>query len=494
MSAVLAAPRLPGGHGVIMRALMRKLRWLFALLGVLSVLCVGVMVATNAEFPRKLAPPFFAAELVVLWWTAFMQLQIQNHPVAARLVPGQLRHLRETALALFLALSFGCGALMAAGGFDLGVWTMLAAIVLASLSVLSRWPLLWFFVWLVPSTSFAWRKGALVQALTEMLVDGYQHQPLTLTAVVLALSSAVVWRMLQSGGPAHVRQYCWTRAMTMAARSNALTGWDTGAAQGRTGRFFHHLFGWLLSIWREHLLRVALPTARSAVARAELCASGGTHWTIVIGSSLLILSIVLIIVMIVSLTGGSDVARAMRSAASGVSFGVMSMVLNPVLGSAGGLYKRRREQALLLLLPGMPRGEALNRQLARRQMIQFLLCWCFGLGLVVLIHTVLSDRAAGAKGLEIYNWGVSYATLALPSSVLLWRDWSRQGVPNQAVMAAAIFVMVLWIMGIGWLVSRTGLSVWTLLAGSIAITGLLLALRWPRVVRKPTFWPVGRWA
>ncbi|UXH78249.1 hypothetical protein [Roseateles amylovorans] len=496
MSATLAAPRPAGGHAQILGAVGRKFK-MFFIIAVPVALIAMVLTFTFGgwDMTAKAMPSLLAFSLIFVWWSAFMALQAQNHPIAARLVPGQLRQLREVAVGLFLGLALTAGALMSLVDGSFLLWAIVGGAACFALSILTRWPLLWTLVWVVPSTAGIWLKSPAWRMVVAVMQGWHERQPVTQAALALGLMGFMLWRLFQSGGPTHGQQYLRAQAMRQAMKEHAFGGRVTNLfPEGRLALFFRHLFCWLRVIWREHLVRRATSTPRSALARAELVANPGTHWSMVIGTSLVIIAGVLIAFAVGFAITGDRGHIGLRNAVSGFAFGVMSMLINPVMATPSALYKRRREQALLLLLPGMPRGEALNRGLARRQFLQFLGCWGFGLSLIVGLQVAMDLQSAGSSSTTLFSMGLNYSTIALPAGLLLWRDWSRQGEPNGSHMALLVMGLVACMLGLGVLVSKLDISPWLFMGISVALTAVGIVVRWRRVVTRPTFWPVGRWS
>ncbi len=497
MSATLTAVRASSGHAQILWAVLRKFR-LFAILAAPLLLIAGglALYFGGRDMLVKAMPSFVAFGLIFVWWGAFMALQAQNHPVAARLVPGQLRQLREVALALMLTIALVDGVLMQLVVGHWLAWAILSTAACLLFSILIRWPMLWLTVWIIPSTASTWWKTPTWQTLMAVMQDWHARQPVTQAALAIGLMSVVMWRLFQSGGPSHGGQYQRAAALRQAMKEQAFSGRAANLfPEGRFARLFRGLFCWLRNLWCHHLVRSARPTAASALARAELVGSPSTHWSMVVGTSLVIIAGMAVFFLVgYSLAGDGDRAlKGLRSALGGFSFGLMSMLINPVMSAPAALYKRRREQALLMLLPTMPRGEALNRGLARRQMIQFISCLGFGLLIVSGLQFGWRLQGPHASDEMLSMMSVHYATLALPASLILWRDWSKQREPNSAHTALLVMALVGGMVVLGAVMPMLGISAWVMLGVSAALTALVAMIRWRRVVKLPTFWPTGRW-
>jgi hypothetical protein len=166
----------------------------------------------------------------------------------------------------------------------------------------------------------------------------------------------------------------------------------------------------------------------------------------------------------------------------GMGVGLVCMVLGAVVSLPGALWMSRREQALLMLLPGMPRGAALNRALAWAQVRHFLLLWtltlpaCLGLAWAAQAPQVLALPA-----------------VTLTAMAWLWRNTALQGEPS-ALAAVLPFVLCL-VPGIASIVllRERPEALGPLLAGAAAVAALSLLWRWRQLSRWPQALPAGRW-
>ncbi|MET0519052.1 MAG: hypothetical protein ABW005_09480, partial [Burkholderiaceae bacterium] len=246
-------------------------------------------------------------------------------------------------------------------------------------------------------------------------------------------------------------------------------------------------FSWLFMIgyrnWLNHLLAVTRPNARSAMARLELASAGGTHWSVQLGSALTILPLVALSLVTSSLISGAPLATLLQHGKYGISIGLMSFAVNPVLARQGGLYNSRREQGLLMLLPGVPRGGALNRMLARRHLIQFLLGW--------LIATVLVLALLGG---DVHSPLLGYPVACLPGCLLLLRDWSRMRAPSGSVTGLGVTGLLLGGGLLAGLMAWLDVSAPTLLGLELLVCLPLGAWLWRRLSAQPQAFPVGRLA
>jgi hypothetical protein len=155
------------------------------------------------------------------------------------------------------------------------------------------------------------------------------------------------------------------------------------------------------------------------------------------------------------------------------------------------LWASRREQALLCLLPGVPRGASLNRWLAWR---------LAGTGLanlalllvVVLVLGRFANATTDAIGGMVSEMALSMLVLDAPMVFLLWRDWARAQAPAGGAQGLTAGVMTF----VGWLALAWAIWLdrhWYELAALTLLLTLPLAWwRWRVISRAPTAWPVGR--
>ena len=114
-------------------------RWLIALL---VLLCIVPNALAWWFQPGKVAGLVtlftLAVLLQALWVAQLSSLMQQNHPTAARLVPGQLRRLRESLVAVFVAVALATAALL---GPILGhglAWALAASVLMLVVGVMVR--------------------------------------------------------------------------------------------------------------------------------------------------------------------------------------------------------------------------------------------------------------------------------------------------------------------------------------------------------------------
>jgi len=421
--------------------------------------------------------------LQIAWLNQFVGFLRQNHPRAARLVPGHLRSLRVVALGHWLLFTVLTAALLGAAFGQALAWGVGAALLMLCTAVMMRWPWLWVGVWVLPLPAGLLERAGVWPQLLAWGLELWQRQPV-LVALLLGLPAAyALAHLLQDGGAAHARAYAKADVRRQALR-DAMRG-DRLALrqQGRLGLWLV----WVLEIpfrwWMARLLRRADPRPSAVLARAELCLGAGTHWITQLASA----ALVLLLAALPSYVGSRYYGWALREALAGgavigIGIGLLSMAVNPLLALRAALYSSRREQALLMLVPGMPRGVQLNRVLAGRQLRQYLCAW--------LAASLAMLALCAALQLEPYVIG--YAIAALPFSLLLLRDASRLRQPGANLVVGTVIIML----ALGGLAAAllvwTPIGPWTLLALVALPTALALRWRWQALARYPQAWPVGR--
>ena len=424
-----------------------------------------------------------AAALQFVWWSLFTRLLRQNHPNTARLVPGQLRKLRECGVAVFLLNAALGGLLMGAARGDGLAWFIVAAALQLLFAVVQRWPQLWLMIWVPLGFIGAMRDSAPGLWLDHGLRAWHRAEPLSQALILGLLMCWALARLMFDGGAAHERQW----RMLSARRADT---WSTAAAlglssrtEGACGVWLRRSFNWPFNPWLAHLMRSARPTPDSVMARAELVLLRNSHWTQQLG----VISVMSACVMLVDLFLAHRIGfnkAGVEGMVTGLSLALMNMCVSPVFGLSASLYASRREQALLMLLPGMPRGSALNKRLARRQLAQFVAWWTAGVAMLVLVQKLFGTDT------PIYG----YAPAALLLAPLQWRDWSRQPSPRSRDVWLPMLTLALGLLMARWLLITAH---WPALDFALLCAGMALALafwRGRRIARWPQAFPVGRLA
>lgn len=476
-----------GGHAAVLRAMGRdvgRLWWL-------GLLVVGApALALFSPRAGAVAAAFCVTSAIVLfftWGAAVTALLAQNDPLSARLVPGQLRRLRETTVGTFLFLATACGALLGAFFGYTQVFIMIVAVLMLGIAFCLRWPLLWG-LWGAPWLLVPFQAKPPIQATVEALVVWHDHQPFTQAAVIMGTCCAGLWPLFLAGGERHDRS--WRRTLRVNAPMSTQGAVRPARPNGLLDAL-QRISQWAEPLWREHLIRTARPTPASVVARAELAALRSQHWSVTASITPLIFGAVVVGELAVMARWPDQASQVLHSALPGVSIGLMMTMMAPHFALAKTLHQTRREQVLLALLPGMPRGEAMNRMLAKRLMWHHVATWSAGVAMIVLVATLAPDvdlwQAQPLLGLDV-------AAAVLPAGLLAWPDWSRQPQPSGARTTLLTLILLTGMALCAAARSHWAFSPWWLVLGSAALTCAAGAWRWRGLRRMAPFWPVGRHA
>lgn len=458
--------------------------WGLALVAVMLTLPAVLLVIFAPAAQRGQALAIWAALcLQFAWLNQFSNYLRQNQPHAARLVPGHLRSLRWLTLGNWLLFALLTAALLGSAFGQALAWVLGAALLMLATAVMMRWPWLWVGVWVLPLLAGLLQRAGVWPPLLAWGLRQWLRQPLPV-ALLLGLASAyLLARLLQDGGAAHARAYAKAGARRQALRDSLRGDRLALRQQGWLGLWVVGVLEIPFRWWMARLLQQRGQDPRAVLARAELCLGAGSHWITQLASALLILLLAALPAYLGSRYYGWDLHQALEGGAlTGLSIGLLSTAVNPLMALRASLYRSRREQALLMLVPGMPRGAQLNRLLAGRRLRQYLCAW----GAASL--AVLALCAA----LEREPYVIGYAIASLPFGLLLLRDQSRLRQPSSNAVVGQVMLMF----ALGGLASAllvwTPICPWTLLALVALPSALLARLRWQALARYPQAWPAGR--
>ncbi|MBH9553644.1 hypothetical protein [Inhella gelatinilytica] len=318
--------------------------------------------------------------LVVLWWNQVAALLRQNQPRLAQLVPGHYAALRRQLLIQGLVVTLlGAGCLYASTGP--GPWLLMVglSVVLLAWMVCEPtlfWPIYLFPVWLALLDS--WNPNVQIS-----LNPPFSIQALTFGAYALLLAACVA-----RNGTTLQRRHARERALQAAARA-AREGRPDGH-QAPWVRRLESLFDWPQALHRAALVRRADP--RTVLARLDHVLSRNGHWAsqLWIFSIFLMLLVGTLVSLLLLLPKAPPWDEIGQGARLGLSIGPFSFLLSAPLIRARMLWGTRREQALLVLLPGVPQGAQQAQALALYWGRQHLALWSLGsamlLGLLAVSH------------------------------------------------------------------------------------------------------------
>lgn len=422
------------------------------------------------------------AALVLVWLGASLlqDLRRQNQPQAARLVPGQLRALRLATVGVVLGVAMAAGVVMGLARGQPVAWALTAALVLLVFGAGLRWWGHWVLLGLVGATAFWWSDTAAWGAASAALRAWHAEQPLSLALWGLLAVAGLASRLpARAGLP--LRQAPGGLADALGVAVMHPQGAPVPGALGRLGWALGAAFSFGLPLWRAWLLRRARPTAGSVLARVELALYGPAHVSALLSTGLVVATLLAgLFSALLALTPLSwELLR--REGAMGLSIGIAALCFNPLLSLPQTLQQTRREQAVLALLPGLPRGAALNRALARRQMQQ--------MALSATVALLLPWALLGRPGLEA---AALLVAALLPLSVSLWRDNARLAAPGPAHLMRLVVAGLVWLLLLAALREPMGGSPWALLALGIGLWVVLMVWRWRALQGWPAMLPVAR--
>lgn len=454
------------------------------------LLVMLLCLAVSLHFAGPLWPAVLAGSaalaLASLWLTVIGSLLLQNHPHAARFVPGHARQLREAALLAWGLASLGSAALLWLGLPRMPSFAALLLGLAASLLLLA-WVLRNWVLWLVFSIAPALFFGAgLDQRLAPLgraLQWLWAEQTLAVLALGLLMLAWGVARLFGDGDAAHIEGYACRQRMRRAARDGMGGKRDSAAVLGRPGEWMARPFERAASAWLRHVLARAAPGRRNVMRRAEIVLHGQQHWLRQALGALLGLGLIAPGFMI-AFGQFAGVADNWKHGAYGMAIGLASMGFNPSFTLPNMLWQSRREQALLRLLPGMPQGRALNRAVAWQQLRHALVAWT--------LTTVMLTLLAWAAG-DLNLLCLSFAGLPLCAACLL-RVPARMKPPTAWTAALPILAFMLGGWGLYVVHLKLGVPLAALGGLSVALSLALGLWRWRRLDGAPMALPAGRLA
>jgi hypothetical protein len=316
---------------------------------------------------RGLGAPSLGASLGILWltWLWWMQAEglfRQNRAPLARLVPGHAAALRLSLLLQGALVTAAASALM---GLALGSplrWLWVVAPMVLALAWLAREP--WLWVWF--GIASPWLGELRVLSLTlHALPPATQLLLLAAMAVALALCVGRGGRLHRRADLRHSR---WQRSARAMSQSRPV---PTGA-QSRIERALLLVMAWPIRVWRRRVL-AAGPRAL-LLARLDLGLDSGGRWPQLLWIGGLTMLVTVLILARMSHVHGITALQLIDGGRFGLVIGLYSLIASALHGRLAQLWGRRREQALLVLLPGVPAGGDASA-LERRWRREWLLMW-----------------------------------------------------------------------------------------------------------------------
>jgi hypothetical protein len=430
-----------------------------------------------------------AGALLMAGWAMLVgNVLQQNHPTLGHLVPGHVGRLRGALLAAWAML-----VLLAAGvpglAFDAPLaWGCGVAAYLAVFAAALRWPLLWLAGIAAPFLTnwfLDWNGHA---ALAPWLRAQWRSADGLVTAIVATAGIVILTSMISSGGTAHVASYEARRRLGRALGVHRAGG--TSATFANCWRPFGRNLARPYAAWMRHLLaRRDSPV----MGRLLLGLGPATHWTMRIRDGALFGALAgglfAAIVGIAAFLLGRDVAVIFPW----LAFSLLTGACTPALQAAAQLYRTRREQELLVLLPGVPRGARLNRWLGWQMSVLFVGSALWGFALAAALVAFTEAIAPGVVERSSDGIAAAIPVALLPQVAWQWRTWARlRGASGRELLpsltpfllGAAALALHAWA-GFGYPAMGVAFA---------AVTFAWCAWRWHRMGSEPTALPIGRLA
>lgn len=422
-----------------------------------------------------------AGFIQILWLLQLMALVQLNHPTHARIVPGHLQRLRETMLGCWMISSLLSGAILGLGYGNAGHWFLASAVCMVVLATSLVWPALWFAVFFFPW----WLDFGFTDFVRQTALPFYLDWPIFCALIILLLCARFLTHSLVRNGDAkHVSGFDRMRRVRWSAMPNEQGRQATLHDWGTWGTRIHRVVLFPLHRYMQYLVRNPKSTSANIMARAELILGADVHWVMQTSIAAGLAGLVAIGCLLTALYWGPEWRGKLGPGWLGITWGMMFVGFTPMMSLQSALYRSKREQSLIMLLPGMPQGNPLNRLLTLRVLRQASLSWL----IAACIALQLPYDADAAQLVAAAYIGL------LPTGALLIQDWSSMQMQKTfraffyfiAVMAGPVicFIALRW-----WHVEGH----WLLLA-SMLIAIALVRWRWIRLQSFPAALPVGRLA
>lgn len=454
----------------------------------IGALLVLVCAAGMFWLPREAGWLLVAGVLLLVilagWLAVCGNLQEQNHPTAARCVPGHLRTLQRAALLGWALCTALTTLLLWAVLPPAGLWQILllsCGFIAAFLLWSSRMVWLWLLLTLLSPLLGVW--AAPLAPLGRAVAAAWEAQTHALLLLGLLAQAGLVVLAFGSGDDRHRARYTRQSLMRNAMRMQFDGRQPSAALWGRPIEWLTRPFSLIFDAWQSRLLaRAENSSPRNVMARAAIVLHGPQHWLYQVLAVATLAFVVGSIFGAVFATTSVDPAVILRNGAFGMAIAISSMGFNPSFTLPNMLWQSRREQALLCLLPGMPRGAALNRAVARLQLRDGL---AFGL---LTSLAVLAVSAAAANPLLICLPLAAFPIIAFS----LTRRLAAMRAPTAMTTVVPVFIFVVLAGALYALARDLGVPLWLLGAGMAVLAAALLTWRWRSLSAAPAALPVGR--
>ena len=459
--------------GQILRAQPRWLGWMTLVSLLLIALQLSSVLANHRGAGHRWIDVLGVAGGCCLLgaWPAFIDgLLRQNRANHARLVPGHVQRLRELLLIVWcLGHALLAVAVMVVGG-PVAKSVLYGASLFALLALAMRWPLLWIVLWFLLTG---------MRPLADQVLAVMQAWPLWLGVPAVVLAIGLPLCLVVGTGSARHRRHGQRRlAWESSLKGGLPRGGDLGWPWDTFSRLARVPFD-------AALARAVERPDRSPWPRLMLVFGPNGHSAVHAFWAALILALGGAVLLVLAALGRFPPESPGVVALVGPAMGLMSLALSATLGLPSNVAATRREQALVAMLPGVPRGRALNQGLAARWLAHFGTGWAIGSALVLVAVASLLPAstplfAAGLLGL----W---------PLAALLVRDLARAR-PQAVTQVFSAIALLLPGPALVGLAAVYGVPVLAAGVGVAAASAAWLLWRWCVIGRAPNALPTGRLA
>lgn len=456
-------------------------RWLVvALVG----LAVVVSLALFDGPKRWLLPTGVGLLLIHIGWMVVgSSLQEQNHPTAARCVPGHVQALRQAALVGWVLCTAAATLLMWAALDDAVRWQTLL-LGNAAAAAFTMWAMRAWWLWFV-ATFYAPLLAVFKEGLAPLWQASFQlwtqHTTPVLALGLVAL--ALVVRGVFGEGDErhrrrHERQTRIRQAQSLQLDGKATRPSDFIAVLERIERPFQAL----PQAWFRHVLRRADNRSQASVmTRLEVVLQSSQHWTFQLVAAAFLLAFVAGTLALLLTFTAMTTQDLLTHGAMGMGIGIAGMAINPTLSRAT-FWQTRREQALLMLLPGVPKGTRLNRAVA----------W------MSLRHAAIAIALTAAALLPLGLAADRMLLLWLPLCAVPCAAWTTTASPARtrqpSSLSAVVPVLLYYLLAVlAWMGTVALALPLAPTAVVVVVASIALGLwRWQRLANEPTAFPTGR--
>ncbi len=456
-------------------------RWAYVAMAFVNVMIIGggglARGGSLQEFSEA-ATALLIVDLHILWIWFALRLLTVNAQAVARLVPHYVMRLRVTTLWIWLAIVLATSLLSGAqwGGL---LWAALSsASTMLFLIAPFRWPVRWglFTFVLVP---FLARHTEFI--LKDVLPP---LEPWTglISVMCLGLIGNMVISLIHPRGSKYAEIFSRS---SQALQKGASLVEPRLADLGIWGHYFASISQWVRLPFNRYASRLLLhpqTSSRNVLARCELALGATTHW---VGQLAMLLALGAGMALWITIKQGGFAplsATALTPYTLLTAALLLFIAVLPIAAMSEHMRTTVVEQKLQLLLPGMPRGNALTRKLAKRHLIQAYLSWAVVAAVAICLPFARHDRPIAISG---------YLAILVLLPILPTTQWARLGrlsAVNGLLGLALLITLGGSIFAMQFYCNATLIP---LLAAAVSASLALLNWRWQRVKRFAQAFPAG---